>query len=49
MDREERGTIEVKFLSLHILTVGNVTVVKLYKGDYGNPFVLNYFARVVEW
>ena len=31
----------MKFLSLHILVVGNVITVRLQEGDYGNPFVLN--------
>ena len=43
-----RGYNSGKVSWLHILAVGNVTAVRLYKGDYGNPFVLNY-ARVVEW
>ena len=35
----------MKSLSSHILVVGNVITVRLQKGDYGNPFVLNYMPK----
>ena len=45
MDGEERSVIWVKFLSSHILVMGNVITVRLQEGDYGNPFVLNYMPK----
>ena len=43
-----RGYNSGEVSSVHILAAGNVAVGRLCKGDYGNPFILN-FARVGEW
>ena len=45
MDGEERSVIWVKFLVSHILVMGNVIMVRLQEGDYGNPFILNYMPK----